>query len=172
MRDWSLGPGDPLFLSLAADSRLSTPVYTDDHIWELELGGGEPPALTLRTTYGMRARSMRLFLRFTENETTTQDPVEFPVPPRLRRFYPNFMQVDFQPLENLPVSAEYWVPESQSVAGRITLRNDSTTLRQVRLEVCGVLSPLDGQSVTAIQQQLVNILAGQTGGLSVVFARG
>ena len=165
MRDWSLGPGDPLFLSLAADSRLSAPDYANDHIWELEMGSGEPPALTLRTTYGMRARSMRLFLRFTEDGNTALDPAAFPVPPALRRFYPNLLRVDFLPLENLSVSAEYWVPESQAVAGRITLRNDSTTLRQVRLEVCAALSPLDGQSVTAIQQQLVNILAGQTGGL-------
>ena len=173
MRDWSLGPGDPLFLSLAADSRLSAPDYADDHIWELDLGSGEPLALALHTTYGMRARSMRLFLRFTENGDIAMDPAAFPIPPALRRFYPNFLRVDFSPLENLPVSAEYWVAESQAVAGRITLTNQSTTLRQVRLEVCASLSPLEGQSITAIQQQLVNILAGQTGGLfPVVFMTG
>jgi hypothetical protein len=102
MRDWSLGPGDPLYLSLAADSRLSTPDYTNDQIWELDMGAGEPLALTLRTTYGMRARSMRLFLRFTENGNTAQDPAEFPTPPALRRFYPNFLRVDFLPLESQP----------------------------------------------------------------------
>jgi hypothetical protein len=173
MRDWSLGPGDPLFLTLAADSRLCTPEYTNDHIWELELGSGEPPAFTLRTTYGMRARSMRLFLRFTENGKSILDPARFATPPVLRRFYPNFLWTEFSPLENLPVSTEYWVPESNALAGRITVSNRSTATRQVRLEICAALSPLEGQSITSIQQQLVNVLAGQTGGLfPVIFMTG
>ena len=60
MRDWSLAKGDPLCLTLAADSRLSIPDYLNDHIWELVLGGGEPKALAVRTTYGLRAKSMRI----------------------------------------------------------------------------------------------------------------
>ncbi len=173
MRDWSLGPGDPLYQTLAADSRLSTPDYANDHIWVLESGSGEPPAFTLRTTYGMRARSMRLFLRFTENGRSVLDPAVFSTPPSLRRFYPNFLWTGFSPLENLNVSAEYWVPESNALAGRITVTNQSTAIRQVRLELCASLAPLEGQSVTAIQQQSVNVLAGQTGGLfPVIFMTG
>ena len=74
MRDWSLATGDPLFLTLAADSRLSIPDYLNDHIWELALGGGEPPALSLRTTFGLRAKAMRLFLRFSEGNKSVSDP--------------------------------------------------------------------------------------------------
>ena len=72
MRDWSLAPGDPLCLTLAADSRLSIPDYLNDHIWELIMGGGDPAALALRTTYGLRAKTMRLFLRFTEGKKNCQ----------------------------------------------------------------------------------------------------
>lgn len=173
MRDWSLGPGDPLFLTLAADSRLCTPDYVNDHIWELELGSGEPRALTLQTTYGMRARAMRLFFRFGENGQSVLDPAEFKEGPRLRRFHPNFLWIDLVPLENLPVSAEFWVPDSSTLSGRITLTNRSTAMRRVRLEVCGALAAIEGQGITGIQQQLVNILAGQTGGLfPVVFMTG
>jgi hypothetical protein len=173
MRDWSLAPGDPLYLTIAADARLSTPDYFNDHIWELEIGSGEPPALSLRTSYGLRARSMRLFLRFTENGQSLTDPAAFYAPPRLRRFYPNFLALDFAPFENLSVSTEYWIPESHAAGGRVTLTNHSATTRQVRLELTGALAPLDGQSLTPIQQQLVNVLAGQTGGLfPVVFMTG
>jgi hypothetical protein len=173
MRDWSLGPGDPLMLTLAADSRLSAPDYLNDHIWELELGGGEPAAVSLRTTYGLRARAMRLFLRFTENGQTLTDPSAFPAAPRVRRFYPNFLAVDFSPFENLKVSAEYWVPESQAIAGRLTLLNRSAATRKMRLEVCAALAHLDGQSMMPIQQQLVNVLAGGTGGIfPVIFMTG
>jgi hypothetical protein len=165
MRDWSLGPGDPLYLTLAADARLSAPDYLNDHVWELEIGSGEPRAISLRTTYGLRARAMRLFLRFTEDGKTVTDPAEFLVPPRLRRFYPNFVALDLIPFENLSVTSEYWIPESHAAAGRVSLTNHGTATRNIQLEVAGSLVPLEGQSLTPLQQQLVNILAGQTGGL-------
>ena len=64
-------------------------------------------------------------------------------------------------------------PKSNALAGRITVTNQSTAIRQVRLELCASLAPLEGQSVTAIQQQSVNVLAGQTGGLfPVIFMTG
>ena len=173
MRDWSLGPGDPLMLTLAADSRLSTPDYLNDHIWELELGGGEPSAVSLRTTYGLRARSMRLFLRFTEGGQSVTDPSAFPDGPRLKRFHPNFLWLEFSPFENLNAAAEFWVPESNAVAGRLTFTNRSTSTRQVRLEVCAALVHLDGQNMLPVQQQMVNVLAGGTGGLfPVLFMTG
>ena len=112
MRDWSLAPGNPLYLTLAADSRLSDPDYLNDHIWELVLGGGEPPALSLYTTYGLRAKAMRVFPRFSEGKTSVNNPSAFALPPTIRRFYPNFLIVDYSPLPNIDVSTEYWVMES------------------------------------------------------------
>src|SRR5512143_3407557 len=112
MRDWSLAKGDPLSLTLAADSRLSIPDYLNDHIWELVMGGGEPPALALRTTYGLRARSMRIFPRFTLAGQTIWDPAVFFSAPRLRRFHPNYLMLQFSPFEAIDVTAEYWVPGS------------------------------------------------------------
>jgi len=175
MRDWSLHPGDPLYLSLAADARLSQPDYLNDHIWEVELGSpdAERAFVSLYTTFGLRARSMRIFLRFTENNVSLTDPNTFAGKPSLRRSYSNFLALDFVPFEALQVAAEYWVPESHAVAGRVTLTNKSTAVRQIKLEVCAVLQPLDGQSIITTQQQLVNILAGQTSGIApVIFMTG
>jgi hypothetical protein len=173
MRDWSLGPGDPLVLTLAADARHGRPDYVNDHIWEVDFGDVEPAAVGLHTTFGLRARSMRLFLRFTENNNAVTDPKAFPTQPSVRRFHPNFIRLDFAPLENIPVTTEFWVPESHAVAGRVTLTNRSNAVRKISLEICGLLAPLDGQSLTPTQQQLVNILAGQTGGLiPVIFMTG
>jgi hypothetical protein len=175
MRDWSLSLGDPLYLSLAADARLCKPDYVNDHIWEVELGttDAERSAVSLNTTFGLRARSMRLFLRFTENNLSVTDPNTFLTKPSLRRYYPNFLILDFVPLEALNVTAEYWVPDSHAVAGRVILTNKSNSIRQLKLEVCATLAPLDGQSIIPTQQQLVNILAGQTGGIApVIFMTG
>jgi hypothetical protein len=173
MRDWSLTKGDPLSLILAADSRLSIPDYLNDHSWELLPGGGEPATLSLRTTYGLRAKSMRIFLRFSENGKAVSDPAMFALPPGVRRFYPNFLVVEYSPLPNIDVSSEYWVPQSNAVSGRVTVSNRSAAERKIRLEVCAVLSPIDGQGMTATQLQMVNVLAGKSGGLvPVLFLTG
>ncbi|MFM8425427.1 MAG: MGH1-like glycoside hydrolase domain-containing protein [Chloroflexota bacterium] len=175
MRDWSLRLGDPLHLTLAADARLSKPDYPNDHIWEVELGSNDPErsAVGIATTFGSRARSMRLFLRFTEGGNSVTDPNTFASKPSLRRFYPNFLTLDFVPFENLQTTADFWVPESHSVAGRVTLVNKTTSVRNIQLEICAALAPLSGQSIVPTQQQLVNILAGQTSGIApVIFMTG
>jgi len=173
MRDWSLAPGDPLCLNLAADSRLSISDYLNDHIWELTLGGGEPPALSLQTTYGLRAKAMRVFLRFSENGKSISDPAAFALPPTIRRFYPNFLILDYSPLKNIDVTTEYWVPQSNAISGRVTVANKTSATRKIRMEVCSVLTPVEGQGMSPTQMQMVNVLAGQTRGLfPVLFMTG
>ncbi len=173
MRDWSLASGDPLCLTLAADSRLSISDYLNDHIWELVLGGGEPAALSLCTTFGLRAKMMRLFLRFSEGKKSVSDPYVFALPPTIRRFYPNFITIEYSPLPSIDVSTEYWVPQSNAISGRVNVANRSNATRKIRLEVCALLTPIDGQGMTSTQMQLVNVLAGQTGGLfPVLFLTG
>ncbi len=173
MRDWMLSLGDPLVLTLAADFRLCTPDFANDHIWELELGGGDPPALALRTTYGLRARSMRIFPRFTLGSQTVTAPTAFPLPPRLRRFFPNFLLVDFSPLTGIDVVAEYWIPDSHTAAGRFTVTNRRGEPLSLLLELCAQLVPLEGQSFVAVSMQSVNVLAGRSADLApVIFLTG
>lgn len=180
MRDWSLSCattatelGDPVSLTLAADLRHATPDYLNDQIWELEIGVGEPASLAVRTTYGLRARNMRLFYRFGEAGSTVTNPSMFLQGPRLRRFYPNFLGLDLSPLENLDVAAEYWVPESHALAGRVTFTNRSKSHRKIDFELCAALTPLDGKSFSFTQQHMVNVLVGRTGNLvPVLFLTG
>lgn len=173
MRDWILGAGAPLALTLAADFRLSAPDYTDDHIWELELGGGDPPALALRSTYGLRARSMRIFPRFTAKNQTVMDPAGFAAPPQLRRFYPNFLVFECSPFPDVPVIVEYWVPTSQTIAGRFTVTNHTLSTFSFALELCGQLVPFTGKSFAPASMQSVIVLAGRSEGLvPVIFMTG
>lgn len=176
MREWNLKAGDPLSLTLAADVRLSAPNYIDDQIWELSLGGGEPPALALQTTYGLRARSMRLFPRFGEADTLRTDPLEFASPPVVRQFYPNYLRVAFSPFPEIEASAEYWTPQSQVVAGRLRLTNTGRASRQIRLEWVALLIPgdhTDGQGMIPQEIQATQVLGGKTNGLApIVFLSG
>ena len=161
-------------LTLCADMRFGTPDYINDHIWELSLSGGEPPSLSVRTTYGLRARSMRLFYRFTEAGKSVTDPAAFHQAPRVLRFYPNFLMLDFVPVEGIEVTAEYWVPESHVLAGRLTFANHTTFPRHLDFEICGLLSPLEGKAFgLSRQRQMVGVLTGTTGGLQpMVFMTG
>jgi hypothetical protein len=168
MRDWSLRAGDPLALILASDARLSTPDYLNDHIWELDLGGGEPAALSLRTTYGLRARAMRMFLRFILGGRAITNPAGFADPPRVTRAYPNFLSVDFSPLPGVEVTAEYWVPSSQVVAGRIVIANRAVVPHPLKMELCGQLVPINGQGFSSVQMQSVTVLAGTTENLAPI----
>ena len=161
MRTWNLAPGDPLQLTIATDARLTVPDYANDHIWDLDLSGGDPSAVALRTTFGLRARLMRIFPRFTENGKATNDPAEFAIPPHVRAFYPNFLSITFSPYPEVDVSADYWVASSQVAAGRLTITNHSTLQHPIRFELIGQLMPLEGQNMTIIQHQSVTVLEGQ-----------
>ncbi len=166
VRRWNLGAGDPLSLTLAADFRLGGVDYLNDQVWELEMRSGEPPALALSTTFGLRARSMRLFPRFGEGRALVSAPADFVQPPRLRAFFPNFLELYFSPLDQLDVTAEYWAAGSQVIAGRFSLVNRRDRQRLIRLEMCALLVPLDGQPFFPAQSQMVHVITGQSGGLA------
>jgi hypothetical protein len=172
VRTWHLAPSDPYTLRLAADVRLGPTDYADDHIWQLELAGAEPPALTLRTTYGLRARDMRLFFGFAEGDRQVLDPAEFAVPPTVRAFYVNYIRATFQPFADLDVAADFWVPDSHTLAGQMTIANRSAEPRSISLLLSSVLKPLDNPQPMAPAQLDIfgsaGLLEGRTGNLDVV----
>ena len=173
MREWILKSGDPLSLTLASDARLAPTDYCDDQIWELALGGGEPPALALQTTYGLRAKASRIFPRFTLGEIARTNPEEFYQPPVVRTIFPNFIALSFSPFPGIDVAIEYWVPQPHAVAGRTYVTNSSTTDKKLLLEWAAQLSATEGQRMAPLEMQATTILNGYTSGLyPVIFAAG
>jgi hypothetical protein len=166
MLEWTLKSGDPAFLTLGADIRVSPVSYTNDQIWELVIGRSEPPAIALQTTFGMRARSFRIFPRFGEGEAFVSDPTLFQTPITVQRYFPNYAQLSFSPLPGLTVQAEFWIPTSQSALGRFTLLNLTSNPRKIDLEVVGILSPgSEGARVRQEEFEAAMLLTGQTDGL-------
>ena len=103
MREWGLTAEAPLSLRIAADARMTVPSYIDDQIWELRLRGGTPSALALETSYGMRARSMRIFPGFRLNQDAWIDPLDFHAPPIVGSILPNYLRISFEPALDLRV---------------------------------------------------------------------
>lgn len=161
-------------MTLAADARLNPTDYTDDQIWELHLGGGEPTALTLQTTYGLRAHWMRLFPRFLRldehrTEINRTDPATFFAPPRIVAFYPNCLSLQYAPFEGIEVSSDYWVPDSHIVAGQFQVVNHSVLPMTIRFEWAALLSPMGRQGGMLVKQVgPAPLLSGETAYLSPV----
>jgi hypothetical protein len=177
MRAWKLTSADPYSLRLAADARLGPTDYANDHIWELTLAGGDPPALAARTTYGLRARDMRLYPSFVEGERTVTDPGEFAGPPTISAFTVNYARLEAEPLPGVALTADYWVPDSHTLAGQFTFTNTSGLPRRLTLLFHGQLRLLDNpRPLTAAQLAIFNesgLLEGQVANLDVlVFVEG
>ena len=168
MREWNLKSGDPLSLTLATDARLEPIDYYNDQIWELRLEGGTPPALALLSTFGLRARSLRLFPVFTEGETTLIDPKEFNESPAINQIHPNFIQISYSPFPEIDVKSAYWVPQSQAITGRLWITNTSNMARQIQFEWVGQLSPTEGQRMAPVEIQAAKVLCGSTEDLTPV----
>lgn len=165
MRTWQLTTNDPLVLTLAADARLAKTDYLNDQIWELTLGKGSPPALAVQTTFGLRARMMRMFPRFHEGDEAIIDPNHFVRQPVVQACLPNYLQLTGAPLEDIELSMEYWVPISQAICGRVSIKNESDRDRQIRIEWIGQLTPTEGQRLSPVEIQGVSVLTGQTANL-------
>jgi hypothetical protein len=173
MRTWSLKAGDPCAMVLSADFRFCEPDYLNDHNWEIKSGTGDSNTLEVQTTYGLRARSMRIFPSFKLDKKNVTNPEKFASPPRLMHFFPNFLQFSFSPFQGVNISAEYWLPSSQTLACRMSFHNQTTKTLDLQYEVCGMLIPIEGQSLAASSLQSVNVLAGKTSDLEpVVFLTG
>jgi hypothetical protein len=174
MREWSISPEGPFSLRIAADARHVATDYVDDQIWELKISGGDPPALAIHTTYGLRARSMRIFPGFGWKGRSVTNPMQFASPPILSSFLPNYLSVRFFPFEDLEVQAEYWVVESHALGGRFTLTHRGSQEQEARLRLHAILRPGDNPQVMGeTVHRGATILSGRTGSIApIVFLAG
>lgn len=169
MRNWNLALGDPLTLTLCADQRLCQIDPFDDHIFELNLLGGEPPALTLQSTLGLRVRWLRFFPQFQLKNDTACDPRQFYQTPRITAFFPSLLSVTYSPYKNLDIAAEYWIPASKTACGRLTFANTGGQHRTYRFSWVGQLNPISGgASFTTLKEGGTTFLKTELEGQSLV----
>ncbi len=165
MKSWALKHNHPYTLVLAADARMSETDYFDDQIWELRLGTGESIALSLHTTYGTRARDMRLFFSFREEDREAHYARDYAELPRIRTALPNLIRISCQPFAKLPVQHTFFAFDSHTLVGRVHLSNPTTQQRNIRLRLGGILAALDGAPLRVEQTSGVHILRGQSSNL-------
>jgi len=163
-------PVHPLYCILSADARFSPVDFANDQIWELTTNQNEPPALTLLTTYGLRAHWMRIFPTFTSSNTTLSDPRAFAVQPVLETSAPSYARVSCNPFPNFDVQMEYWVPASNIISGRLKVTNRGDRLENWKVAYNALLNPISmGQKMTTYSYGLNTVLQGNTQNVTPVF---
>jgi len=165
MREWNLQIGDPLSLTLSSDIRLGTTDYFNDHNWVLSIGSGEPKAIAIESTFGLRAKSFRVLPLFRIKGIARSDPVEFQQAVTIHRVYPNYIMLDYAPFDGLYVRSEYWIPKPHVLAIRLKIRNIGNISQGIRVDWIGQLAPNQGQRMTAIEIESATVLCGETDGL-------
>jgi hypothetical protein len=150
---------------LACDARLGATSYCNDQVWEVHLGGKDPGLLALQTTFGLRARLMRIFPRFSAGSAVVDDPALFMVPPRFTRMAPDSCAVEFSPFFGIDALAEFRVPTSQILVGRIRLTNQNPEVSVSRFELAGQLIPIEGEGLALVKAPVAAVLGGRTGNL-------
>ncbi len=169
MRIWDLPFENPFSFTLAADSRFCKIDPFDDQIWELSIARHEPPSLLMHTTYGLRAQSMSVFPRFLFNDQVFVDPLSFQNKPVLQHFLPNYISLNLVPSPEISCTAEYWVPDSHTIAGSYQFQNTGNKVVTFRFELCSNLKPLDeGENMSPSFMGDTAVLQGKTYNLNPV----
>lgn len=168
-----LKPKCPCNLVLAADARSGLTDYVDDQIWELQFMG-EPKALLLYTSMGLRAGELRVYPVFHFDDDEIQDPFFFKHHPQVTRIFPSYVCLDCSPFEHLTVSIEIWVPESHAIAARLLLKNTDRRPHRVGMELASTMDSMDkGQPMGLSKLGMNWILGGSSRGVApVIFMSG
>ncbi len=174
MQPWQPNPQIPVQLPICADARIVPLEYTNDHTWELCLGGGDPPAVSLQTTYGLRARQMRLFFQFIFERSWVADPQDYVSTPEIQAMYPNFIRLFARPADGLEVRMDFWCPASTLICGRIKFSNTTSQTLPFVFRIAAQLTPLEeGERIANRQAGINQILSGKAGNLfPVLFITG
>ena len=162
-----------LRIPLAADARTINGVPHDDQVWQLSFGSSETGTLELSTTFGLRARYMRIFPIFSEEGTTIEQMRDYHSSVRIEKNYPNYLQLNVQPFEGIEAVFEYWVQDVDLISCRITLTNYMQEERAIGMDWACVLVPDAGTPMKPEHKNIVNVLQGATKGLvPVMFITG
>jgi len=168
----SVGNGSafvPDRFTLAADARFSQPDYANDICWELSCKKSETAPFTLNTSFGLRARSMRMFPRLVRAEIGPPHASQPSLNLRILRNYPNFIQLSCQPLSGLEMMADTWAPSSHVITGQIHITNRSILNQKFRFDWTALLTPMDqGHGMAAMPMAKTYVLEGKTADLCPV----
>lgn len=156
-------PSDPFSLILTNETRNNDEIPTHDNVWELQLDGGELGGLSLYSTLGLRALSLRITPVFSNPNESKVNLKQFFGDPIITCLYPNYVKISLEVFKNIVTTHEYWIPDASSICGQVTICNNSELSFSGTLLYMVVLKPFPGgNQITGFQSDLSYYLSGKT----------
>lgn len=138
----SLTSAGPQSFFLVSDGLFSSYQPENDQVWELNLQGTEAYPFCLQTTYGLRARSMRLFPNIRIDNKPNNNPRGFHRPTTVTSYSPDTLHVICQPSLGISMQYDFFLPTSDVLVGSITINNTEKKALNLSLELAALLIPM------------------------------
>ena len=149
---------------LAVDGLISTSNPEVDQVWSLNLAGADNQIFQIETTYGLQAKSMRVFPFLQVNGKAISKSSPFSLSPQVTDYTPATIRLKFCLEIGLEFNFDCFLPEQQVLIGAVQFHNSGLEQTDVQFDLASVLVPMDEGLTTHPQKIGVNhILVGHTG---------
>ncbi len=152
-------PGSFQFLG---NNTLSDSSATETRTWTLKYSEGHDPALVIDTDVHPHQSIFRVYPRFKENKKTITNPRLFPVVPQIYDFSGSWIELHYNPLEEIQIAAIYWAPGANILCGEVKLVNSGANERLITLEMVFGIRSSRKKELTHLVSEGKNLLYGQS----------
>jgi hypothetical protein len=163
MRCPPLTSTSPQAFFLCSDGSFTSFHPENDQVWELNLQSTKVFPFSLETTYGLRARSMRLFPNIMIENKRLDNPKEFYCQPTVTRYTPDTLRVICQPRSGIAVQYNFFLPTSDVLTGSIIVKNNKNRVLNLTFEMAALLVPMcKGFPMRPERKGIIQVITGQT----------
>ena len=159
----------PKTIILAARGSAASFSHEKDQVWELEFNDHNVHPISLHTTYGLRAREMRIFPSYTIGNKRIAGLRDYFSPPAVTHYLPDAFRAQSSPASGLDVQWDGYLPSFDTMVGTIIMTNNSPEPVSVTLELAALLVPMrKGTPMHSDKDGINQIITGQSGALNPV----
>jgi hypothetical protein len=164
---------DPFSLVLVNDPQLSNEKVSFDNTWEIQYEGGELGGISLYSTLGLQASSLRITPVFSNLNQSRINLKQFHQLPIITEILPNYANITVEVFSGIQYQLEYFVSNSDCIKGQVSISNTSSQIFAGELQFYVSLKPLSaGDQIKGTQIDSNYFLEGKTKDLFPVFSMG
>jgi hypothetical protein len=166
----NIAPQDPFSLILVNDSQRIEEDISFDNTWEIQYEGGELGGISLYSTLGLQALSLRITPIFSNPNESRINLRQFEKKPNIVEILPNYTNICVEVFAGIHFNLEYFISNSYSIYGQVSIQNKSSQKFSGNLQYIVSLKPLSGgEQMKGMQSDSLFVLEGKTKDLFPVF---
>lgn len=154
---------------LATDGAFSVFHSQNDQVWSVNLCNSDNPPFQLQTTYGLRAKSMRVFPNLISNNRRLTRASDFTHPPAVIQYTPATIRINFSLKIGLAFQFDCFMAEPDILIGDIKISNIGDDLISLTMELAAILVPMGKGIATRPEKEGTHqFITGKTDNLEPV----